>query len=174
MLKARRQLLEQILLPRKASKNWYWYGIGMMRAAARTFKQRYWRDFAHPWSLKHWKSGVTVAQCILVGPKLLNQLKLNRCSPLGSIPQQSELFTDLCSLVIWCCSWDSLPDNMELLKSLEKLELFLCPQILLLPVLPLSLKTFRLYRCSDVLTSSCQTIGYENWQKIKHIPNKHL
>lgn len=108
------------------------------------------------------------------GPKLLNQLKLNRCSPLGSIPQQSELFTDLCSLVIWCCSWDSLPDNMELLKSLEKLELFLCPQILLLPVLPLSLKTFRLYRCSDVLTSSCQTIGYENWQKIKHIPNKHL
>uniref|UniRef100_A0A0D3HPY5 AAA+ ATPase domain-containing protein n=1 Tax=Oryza barthii TaxID=65489 RepID=A0A0D3HPY5_9ORYZ len=57
------------------------------------------------------------------GPKFLNQLKLNRCSPLGSIPQQSELFTDLRSLVIWCCSWDSLPDNMERLKSLEKLEL---------------------------------------------------
>nr|BBF89556.1 putative NBS-LRR class RGA [Oryza glaberrima]BBF89561.1 putative NBS-LRR class RGA [Oryza glaberrima] len=108
------------------------------------------------------------------GPKFLNQLKLNRCSPLGSIPQQSELFTDLRSLVIWCCSWDSLPDNMERLKSLEKLELFLCPQILLLPALPLSLKTFRLYRCSDVLTSSCQTIGHENWQKIKHIQNKHL
>nr|BBF89335.1 hypothetical protein [Oryza barthii] len=40
--------------------------------------------------------------------------------------------------------------------------------------LPLSLKTFRLYRCSDVLTSSCQTIGHKNWQKIKHIPNKHF
>uniref|UniRef100_A0A0E0MI68 AAA+ ATPase domain-containing protein n=1 Tax=Oryza punctata TaxID=4537 RepID=A0A0E0MI68_ORYPU len=95
-----------------------------------------------------------VDQLLNNGPKFLHQLKLNRCSPLGSIPQQSELFSYLRSLVIWCCSWDSLPDNMERLKTLEKLELFLCPKILLLPALPLSLKTFRLFSCSDELKGS--------------------
>uniref|UniRef100_A0A0D9XVB7 Uncharacterized protein n=1 Tax=Leersia perrieri TaxID=77586 RepID=A0A0D9XVB7_9ORYZ len=82
------------------------------------------------------------------GPEHLNVLRLWGCSRLESIPEESKLFTHLCKLKIRFCSWDSLPDNMERLSSLEELELIGCQKITSLNMLPQSLKKIRVGFCN--------------------------
>lgn len=104
------------------------------------------------------------------GPNYLHELHLSGCSRMGSIPA----LTHLCSLTIFNCSWDSLPDDMERLTSIKNLTLSHCYNILLLPALPKSLELLRVDGCSTELTSSCRTTGHPNWHKIKHIPRKYM
>ncbi|XP_052136298.1 putative disease resistance protein RGA3 isoform X2 [Oryza glaberrima] len=104
------------------------------------------------------------------GPNYLHELRLSGCSRMGSIPA----LTHLCSLTIFNCSWDSLPDDMERLTSIKNLTLSHCYNILLLPTLPKSLELLRVDGCSTELTSSCRTTGHPNWHKIKHIPRKYM
>ncbi|XP_006663104.1 putative disease resistance protein RGA3 [Oryza brachyantha] len=108
------------------------------------------------------------------GPEDLQVLALDGCSRMERIPGDSKLFTHLRVLKIRFCSWGSLPDNMERLMSLEELHLWRCREITTLPTLPQSLKEISVYQCSDVLHSSCLTIGHPNWQKIEHIPHKDI
>uniref|UniRef100_A0A0E0MI69 Uncharacterized protein n=1 Tax=Oryza punctata TaxID=4537 RepID=A0A0E0MI69_ORYPU len=104
------------------------------------------------------------------GPSYLHELRLSGCSRMGSIAA----LTHLCSLTIFDCSWDSLPDDMERLTSIKELTLSYCYNILLLPALPKSLELLRLDGCSTELMSSCRTTGHPNWHKIEHIPHKYI
>ncbi|VAH11948.1 unnamed protein product [Triticum turgidum subsp. durum] len=107
------------------------------------------------------------------GPDGLRNLQLQRCSQLGPGPQ-FEAFPHLRVLYIWCCSWDSLPGNMEHLTLLENLNIVGCKNIRCLPALPQSIEWFSLTSCNDELMESCKTAGHPNWQKIEHIPRKRF
>lgn len=105
------------------------------------------------------------------GPKYLQELCFYGCSPLGPAPDL-EAFIHLRWLMVWNCSWDALPGNMEQLTSLKKLEIRNCLNIRSLPTLPRSLEEFELKSCDRELMGSCQITGHPNWQKIEHIPMK--
>jgi len=104
-------------------------------------------------------------------PKRLQILRFQTCSPLASIPEDSELFTHLRELRISHCDWDRLPENMERLVSLQKLTIFGCIKMELLPTLPQSLRNIDIHSC-DALSTTCREEGHENWHKIQHIPKK--
>jgi hypothetical protein len=106
-------------------------------------------------------------------PKRLQILRFHTCSPLASIPEDSELFTYLRVLFIHSCEWDSLPENMERLVSLQKLIIVGCDKVELLPTLPQSLRNIKIYHCG-VLSTTCREEGHENWHKIQHIPGKGI
>ncbi|WVZ49618.1 hypothetical protein U9M48_000959 [Paspalum notatum var. saurae] len=80
-------------------------------------------------------------------PKHLHSLVLKHCSyPLVSFPEYSELFMNLRELQIGWCAWDSLPDNMERLVSLQSLNIHGNGRnkMVFLPTLPRSLHKIRL------------------------------
>ena len=99
------------------------------------------------------------------------KLALHDCSRLVSIPEDSELFTHLRELHFMYCDWDRLPENMERLVSLQKLFIFDCDKMELLPTLPQSLLKINIVWCG-VLGTTCKEEGHENWHKIHHIPDK--
>ncbi|KAL6908216.1 hypothetical protein ACP4OV_002386 [Aristida adscensionis] len=76
------------------------------------------------------------------------------------------------TLKISNCGWDSLPENMGYLTSLEELIVKSCKYILSLPRLPPSIHKLKLKDCDHFLTESCQMYGHPNWEKIVHIPEK--
>ncbi|CAN6373553.1 unnamed protein product [Urochloa humidicola] len=106
-------------------------------------------------------------------PKRLQTLALSWCSRLASIPEDSVLFKGLLELRIECCNWDSLPENMERLVSLQTLIIRMCDKLELLPTLPQSLRGIEIIGCS-VLSTTCEEEGHENWHKIQHIPDKFI
>ncbi|TVU23964.1 hypothetical protein EJB05_26356, partial [Eragrostis curvula] len=74
------------------------------------------------------------------------------------------------TVFISSCNWNSLPQNLERLTSLQNLIVVDCKNILSLPILPVSLKKLTLSFCNSALVEICQTRGHPNWQKISHIP----
>jgi hypothetical protein len=107
------------------------------------------------------------------GPKGLQNLELTGCSRMG--PELFHVFTRLRSFsVSFCSMWEALPDTIVLLKSLEELNIYECMSIRSLPVLPQSVKMFRLKDCDEAFMMSCQTIGDTNWQKIQHIATREF
>ncbi|KAM3399673.1 hypothetical protein ACQJBY_004847 [Aegilops geniculata] len=104
------------------------------------------------------------------GPKYLKLLKFRGCSQqLG--PKLRGFGTHLRQLSIRFCSWVSLPDCMEHLRSLHDLGIYDCRNIRSLPKLSQSIQRFTLYGSNAVLMSSCKIIGDPNWEKIRHIPH---
>uniref|UniRef100_A0ACD6ACC0 Uncharacterized protein n=1 Tax=Avena sativa TaxID=4498 RepID=A0ACD6ACC0_AVESA len=88
------------------------------------------------------------------GPKHVNHLMLDKCS-LKPGPELGRFCAHLRKLIIWCCSWDALPDYMEQLTSLQGLEISHCMNIRSLPALPQSLENFELTSCDEVSMSLC-------------------
>ncbi|CAO2145107.1 unnamed protein product [Urochloa humidicola] len=125
-------------------------------------------------------------------PKRLQTLALSWCSRLASIPEDSVLFKGLLELRIQACYWDSLPENMECLVSLQDLIIDGCRKMEFLPTLPQSLQTLIIRSCNKmellpmlpqslrkikiifcgVLSTTCKEEGHQNWHKIQHIPEK--
>ena len=85
---------------------------------------------------------------------------------------QLQQFPSLTSLYFDSCQWSSLPENMGTLSQLQQLFLQWCPNVQSLPTLPVSLRSFTLYRCDESFMKSCQTAGDANWQKIAHVRTK--
>nr|XP_015642275.1 disease resistance protein RGA2 [Oryza sativa Japonica Group]BAD69173.1 putative NBS-LRR class RGA [Oryza sativa Japonica Group] len=108
------------------------------------------------------------------GLKNLRVLALSNCRQLKPAPELFELLVHLQSFSLCGCSWDTLPDNMEQLMSLQNLMIYLCTNLLSLPTLPRSLAHLVIGNCDPWFTRSCQTIAHENWQKVQHIPNKEI
>ncbi|GJN12043.1 hypothetical protein PR202_ga30286 [Eleusine coracana subsp. coracana] len=107
-----------------------------------------------PDNMEHLKSleELNIMSCknILSLPKLpvsLERLSLMDWNGSDTPPKIGELLVKLHRLQISSCSWNSLPENMELLTSLEELAIDNCENILLLPTLPRSLKKFELVGC---------------------------
>ncbi|MFS9531609.1 hypothetical protein Q6247_25915, partial [Klebsiella pneumoniae] len=90
-----------------------------------------------------------------------------------SIPEDSDFFARLRLLRIVSCIWDALPDNMEGLRSLQKLVIRSCKNIELLPTLPLSLEEITFVDVGKH-KASCKEKGHINWQNIQHFPKKKL
>jgi len=105
--------------------------------------------------------------------KHLQQLKLHNCSPLEYFPGDIELFSCLRELQVSLCNWDSLPENMELLVSLQSVLIMRCDKMERLPTLPWSLVKIEIHGCR-VLSRTCQVEGHENWQKIQHVPERNI
>lgn len=105
-------------------------------------------------------------------PMSLKRLSLTDWNGSDVPPRIGEFLVNLHRLQIYSCCWNSLPENMEQLTSLEELAIDSCENILLLPRLPRSLKRFHLVGCDRDLVESCHTYGHPNWQKVAHIPDE--
>ncbi|KAL6638174.1 hypothetical protein ACP70R_025746 [Stipagrostis hirtigluma subsp. patula] len=116
---------------------------------------------------------------ILSLPKLpqslqkLQLIKLNG-SDAFSWNISDQFLVNLRTIRIECCRWNSLPENMEHLTSLEMLIIMECENILTLPKLPASLMYISLRGCNQSLLASCQMEGHPNWQKIEHVARKYF
>jgi hypothetical protein len=108
------------------------------------------------------------------GPMNLRSLFLDRCLRLQPAPEMFQVFVHLRQFWLWRSEWHALPDNMEMLTSLQHLNIYFCFNIRSLPALPRSLVSFHLTYCTEEFMRSCQTIGDPNWQKIQHIPKKEI
>jgi hypothetical protein len=108
------------------------------------------------------------------GPTNLRKLLLINCTQLKPAPELFEVFVHLHWFVLAFSNWHALPDNMELLTSLQFLGIHCCLSIRSLPVLPGSLKKFSLVSCNEEFMRSCKTINDPNCQKIEHIPQKFI
>ncbi|XP_062201505.1 putative disease resistance RPP13-like protein 1 isoform X2 [Phragmites australis] len=73
----------------------------------------------------------------------LQHLHFSYCNG-SDAPPKLELCVYLRTLSVLNCSWNSLPDNMENLTSLEELNIMSCKNILSLPRLPMSLERLSL------------------------------
>ncbi|CAL5059009.1 unnamed protein product [Urochloa decumbens] len=106
--------------------------------------------------------------------KYLQELKLHSCSRLAYFPEEDiELFRCLRELEVSLCNWDSLPENMELLVSLQSVLVIRCDKMERLPTLPRSLVKIEIHGCR-VLSRTCQVEGHKNWQKIQHVQEKNI
>lgn len=106
--------------------------------------------------------------------KYLQELELHNCNRLASFPEEgTELFSCLRELRVSFCDWDSMPENMELLVSLQSVLIMRCDRMERLPTLPPSLAKVEIHGCR-VLSRTCQAEGHENWRKILHIPEKNI
>jgi Leucine-rich repeat (LRR) protein len=105
-------------------------------------------------------------------PVSLQRLSLIGWNGSDRPPRVGEALVQLHRLHICSCSWSSLPENMDLLTSLEELAIDDCENILLIPELPRSLKKFQVMGCSHDLTESCRTHGHPNWVHIAHVPEE--
>lgn len=106
--------------------------------------------------------------------KYLQELELHNCNRLASFPEEgTELFSCLRELRVSFCDWDSMPENMELLVSLQSVLIMRCDRMERLPTLPRSLAKVEIHGCR-VLSRTCQAEGHENWKKILHIPEKNI
>jgi hypothetical protein len=106
------------------------------------------------------------------GPTNLHNLWLYRCTRLEPAAELFEVFVHLRLFMLWFSNWHTLPDNMELLMSLQVLNIHCCLNIRSLPALPRSLEKFTLMSCNEEFMRSCQTADDPNWQKIQHIPRR--
>ncbi|VAI19713.1 unnamed protein product [Triticum turgidum subsp. durum] len=99
------------------------------------------------------------------GPKYVKELSLFHCSTeLGGF------WPHLRSFYMYCCSSSTMPDHMEHLTSLRRLDLDWCPNIRSLPTLPRSLDYLSLTFCHEMLMSACRRAGDPNWEKFQHVP----
>ncbi|WVZ49577.1 hypothetical protein U9M48_000919, partial [Paspalum notatum var. saurae] len=73
---------------------------------------------------------------------------------------------------IWICQSNLVLENMEHLVTLESLDIHDCDTMEVLPTLPLSLK--KIYISGEVLGTTCQEEGHENWQKIQHVGRRRI
>ncbi|CAO2145111.1 unnamed protein product [Urochloa humidicola] len=108
-------------------------------------------------------------------PKRLQILGLIWCSRLASIPEDSVFFKGLLQLRIQACNWDSLPENMERLVSLQDLIIDCCEKMELLPTLPQSLQTLIICSCDKMellptLPQSLQTLIIRSCNKMELLP----
>ncbi|CAO1940413.1 unnamed protein product [Urochloa humidicola] len=108
-------------------------------------------------------------------PRRLQTLVLRWCSPLASIPEDSVLFKGLLELCIQDCNWDSLPENMERLVSLQDLIIDGCRKMEFLPTLPQSLQTLIIRVCDKMellptLPQSLQTLIIRMCDKMELLP----
>ncbi|CAM0952055.1 unnamed protein product [Alopecurus aequalis] len=103
------------------------------------------------------------------GENYLQSLWLNRCSRLGPALELVEYFVHLREFILTEYNGDTLPNNIEHLKSLVVLCIQYCLKIRSLPVLPQSLKRIEFWGCDEVFMRSCETSGDPNWHKIKHV-----
>lgn len=99
------------------------------------------------------------------GPKYVKELSLFHCSTeLGGF------WPHLRSFYMYRCSSSTMPDHMEHLTSLRRLDLDWCPNIRSLPTLPRSLDYLSLTFCHEMLMSACRRAGDPNWEKFQHVP----
>nr|BBF89336.1 putative NBS-LRR class RGA [Oryza barthii] len=122
-------------------------------------------------------------------PPSLQKLKTKYCNAILSLPTLPQSLKEL--IIVGCKNLESLP---TLPQSLKELMIEDCKNINSLPTLPQSLQKLMLYRFRnidlptmpqslelfDVLTNdqkfarSCETVGEENWEKIRHIPTRNI
>uniref|UniRef100_A0ACD6AD79 Uncharacterized protein n=1 Tax=Avena sativa TaxID=4498 RepID=A0ACD6AD79_AVESA len=107
------------------------------------------------------------------GPKHVNHLMLDGCSPKPG-PEFGRFCAHLHELIIWCCSWDALPDYMEHLTSLQRLEISVCTNIRSLPALPRSLEHLSLVSCYEMSMSSCSMEHLTSLQSLKILSCKKM
>uniref|UniRef100_A0ACD6AFH3 Uncharacterized protein n=1 Tax=Avena sativa TaxID=4498 RepID=A0ACD6AFH3_AVESA len=100
------------------------------------------------------------------GPKHVKHLLLDGCS-LKPGPELGRFCTHLHELIIWSCGWDALPDYMEHLTSLQRLDMSFCVNIRSLPALPQSLEHFSLKCCRALSMSSCSMDHLTSLQSLK-------
>ncbi|KAM3276663.1 hypothetical protein ACQJBY_044834 [Aegilops geniculata] len=104
------------------------------------------------------------------GPKYLNKLSLHHCSTELGQELLGGFWPHLRSFYMYRCSSSTMPDHMEHLTSLRRLDLEWCPNIRSLPTLPRSLEYLSLTFCHEMLTSACTRAGDPNWEKVQHVP----
>uniref|UniRef100_A0A0E0F8L0 Uncharacterized protein n=1 Tax=Oryza meridionalis TaxID=40149 RepID=A0A0E0F8L0_9ORYZ len=131
-------------------------------------------------------------------PMCLQLLWISDSTKLQAIPEHSVLLSNLRMLRISGDEWDYLPENMENLKLLVELEILDCKKLRSLPTvwppslkkltitmmswhrlrslptMPESLEHFRLVSLRHKFTKSCETPGHQNYENIRHIPNKTI
>uniref|UniRef100_A0ACD5ZE07 Uncharacterized protein n=1 Tax=Avena sativa TaxID=4498 RepID=A0ACD5ZE07_AVESA len=100
------------------------------------------------------------------GPKHVNHLMLDGCS-LKPGPELGRFCAHLRELRIWYCRWDALPDYIEHLTSLQRLDFRACKNIRSLPALPRSLEDLSLTSCDEVSMSSCSMEHLMSLQSLK-------
>ncbi|KAL5541229.1 hypothetical protein UlMin_042702 [Ulmus minor] len=133
--------------------------------------------------------------------KSLENLTIMYCPGLGSIPQAVEHLSALRSLTILSCPrFNSLPNGLQDLKALHSLEIRSCPGLDALPEWIeklVSLRSLAISDCKSItslpggmkcltalqhlsiqecpgLIERCRQQGSEDWQKIEHVPYKHI
>ncbi|KAL5540754.1 hypothetical protein UlMin_044077 [Ulmus minor] len=103
----------------------------------------------------------------------LSVLKLDFLTNLKELPSNLQHLTNLKELHIWRCEMKAFPEWIKDLQSLEKLAIWVCPDMESLPegIRNLtSLKTLEIEDCPTLL-QRCQKETGADWDKIKHIPN---
>jgi hypothetical protein len=91
----------------------------------------------------------------------LQELEFYECDAL---PKTLLGCLNLYTLTIWYCGWNSLPENMERLKSLGTLYILDCENIQSLPKFPESLGLLQIRRCPKLKESYEK--GGSIWEKI--------
>lgn len=104
------------------------------------------------------------------GPELV---RIQSCNETSISFEASASFTSVKELEISECRIQSLPENMQVLSSLEKLEITRCPNISSLPDLPSSLRQITIEGC-ELLFESCQEPNGISWPKVAHIPWRYI
>ncbi|WVZ49523.1 hypothetical protein U9M48_000872 [Paspalum notatum var. saurae] len=108
-------------------------------------------------------------------PKHLRKLVLEGCRcPLASFPVH---FMNLLELAILCCEWDSFPENMERLVSLQSLHIVgnRCNKMVLLPTLPRSLREITISGWDLMIENmehllSLESLSISHCDKMEHLP----
>ncbi|KAL5543538.1 hypothetical protein UlMin_007322 [Ulmus minor] len=104
----------------------------------------------------------------------LSVLKLDCLTNLDELPSNLRHLTNLKELHIWRCKMTALPKWIKDMKSLEKLAIWVCHRMKLLPegIRSLySLKTLEIEDCPTLLQRCHEETGAD-WDKIKNITNR--
>jgi hypothetical protein len=106
----------------------------------------------------------------------LESITIRDCNDLASLDGFGD-FSALRKLVVAnCYSFCSLPADLIMVGSLEKLVICGCPMMRFLPEdgLPTSVQTILLSRCHPELESQLQRKEGAEWNKIVRVPEKKL
>uniref|UniRef100_A0ACD5TYT3 Uncharacterized protein n=1 Tax=Avena sativa TaxID=4498 RepID=A0ACD5TYT3_AVESA len=104
----------------------------------------------------------------------LETITIKDCNELASLDGFGDLSALRKLVVADCYNFCSLPADLNIVGSLEKLAICGCPSMRFLPEdgLPTSVQTVLLSRCHPELESQLQRKEGAEWNKIAHIPGK--